>query len=104
MEGTPDGRIPPKRVIEDHDREIANLRMLSGRAPTPRPAVRPLEGEAPEGVAQYVCTQVVMPADPRHAPHLCGKTLEQTPYDPIPYHCDMPMTIAGYDWGRDVAT
>lgn len=89
-------------MIEQHDAHMRYLRMIGGRPATPRPAVRPRQGEAPDGVAQYVCMQVIVPRDQTHQPHLCGKTVEVTPYAPIPYHCDMPMALSGYDWGRDV--
>jgi len=90
-------------VIDEHDANMRYLRMLGGRPAAPRPALRPTDDATPEGVAQYACQQLIFPRDPTHQPHLCGKTVEVTPYDPIPYHCDMPMTLVGYDWARDVA-
>lgn len=81
------------------------LRELRGEpaAPKPRPTLRPVAAETPEGVALYQCHVIVMDAHDVNGPHLCAKGLELRPYDPIPYHCDMPMALVGYNWGRSVA-
>lgn len=88
-------------MIEEHDEQLA---ALFGKRRAPRPKLRPIAGEAPEGVALYQCRQLVPHDDGVQAGlHPCGKGLEHKPYAPIPYHCDMPMALVGYDWGRDVA-
>lgn len=80
-------------MIEQHDALMKQLR--GGReAPKPR-APRPAE---PEGVAFYQCH---VPIPHGELAHACGKGIEARPYDPVPYHCDRPMRIIGYDWTRE---